>query len=76
MIRSIGLFCALALLFGGCVNRRGVSATYYNDCRPYYDVQGTYHEACDPNLIEYKDVKKAVEDALREPGTTQDKKVW
>jgi predicted GNAT superfamily acetyltransferase len=47
-----------ALLLSGCVNRRGVSAKYYNDCHEYYDSKGYYHKECDENMIEFEDVKK------------------
>lgn len=61
MIRFLWLFsgATLALLFSGCVNDRGISARYYNDCHEYYDLHGYYHKECDKNLIEFKDVKKA-----------------
>jgi len=56
----------------GCVNKRGVSATYYNDCKEYYDYQGVYHKACDDNVIEYKEVK---EKFIKPPDNSK-KKVW
>ncbi|WP_345994075.1 hypothetical protein [Sulfurimonas sp. HSL-1716] len=55
---SVLLFTLSALLFTGCVNRRGISAKYYNDCNEYYDSKGYYHKDCDKNIIEYEDVKK------------------
>jgi hypothetical protein len=77
MIRTLLALSAIALLFSGCVNKRGISATYYNDCREYYDMHGYYHKKCDENIIEYKEVKAGVKEALREEQPEQEKpKVW
>ena len=77
MIRSLLALCALMLLLGGCVNKRGISATYYNDCREYYDMHGYYHKKCDENLIEYQEVKETVKEALHEEDPADaDRKVW
>ena len=52
---------ALPLVFGACyLNERGISSTYYNDCKAYYDAAGVYHEGCKPNIIEFSDAKKLV----------------
>ena len=52
---------ALPLVFGACyLNERGISSTYYNDCKAYYDAAGVYHEGCEPNIIEFSDAKKLV----------------
>jgi len=53
----------LALFFSGCIffNERGISSTYYNDCTHYYDSMGIYHEKCDENIIDYKDLNPAQE---------------
>lgn len=52
---------ALPLVFSACyINERGISSTYYNDCKAYYDAAGVYHEGCEPNIIEFSDVKKLV----------------
>ena len=37
----------------GCVNKRGISHRYYNECKEYYDLQGYYHKECDENLVEF-----------------------
>lgn len=57
---SIFLLTLLALMLNGCVNKRGISAKYYNDCSEYYDSKGYYHKDCDENLIEFEDVKKVL----------------
>lgn len=52
---------ALLLVFSACyLNERGISSTYYNDCKAYYDAAGVYHEGCEPNIIEFSDAKKLV----------------
>ncbi len=56
MIKLLLLIITLLLLVG-CANKRGLSMKYYNDCREYYDLQGTYHEVCDENFIEYEEIK-------------------
>ncbi len=55
---TLFLLTLIVLIFSGCVNRRGVSAKYYNDCDEYYDSKGYYHKDCDENMIEFEDVKK------------------
>ena len=51
----------IPILFAGCFNERGVSLRYYNDCEEYYDMQGYYHKKCDPNLVDYADIKEALQ---------------
>jgi hypothetical protein len=55
---TLFLLILTTLMFSGCVNKRGISAKYYNDCNEYYDSKGYYHKDCDENLIEFEDVKK------------------
>lgn len=45
----------LALFLGGClwVNERGISTSYYNSCKEYYDAAGIYRKSCDENLIDW-----------------------
>ena len=43
-------------LFSGCVNKHGVSAKYYSDCKEYYDIQGFYHKECDDDMITYDEM--------------------
>jgi hypothetical protein len=75
MIKHLPLLAALALFLTGCVNERGISARYYNECREYYDLHGYHHKDCDPNLVEYDTVGKAVQDAFEE-APPADRKVW
>ncbi len=56
-----------AFLFSGCVNERGISGRYYNDCREYYDAQGYYHKKCDENIIEFQDVKNTFKEKKEPP---------
>jgi len=72
MIRFFFSASFVLLFFSGCVNERGISARYYNDCREYYDLQGYYHKKCDENIIDYKDIKGALKTEEPQPETN----VW
>lgn len=54
------LLLLLPILFAGCMNNRGISLKYYNDCEEYYDAQGYYHKQCDKNILDYSDVTNAL----------------
>lgn len=58
MYKNIIFLIITLIFFSGCVNKRGISSTYYNDCREYYDARGYYHKACDENIVEFADVKE------------------
>ncbi len=60
MYKNIIFLIISITLFSGCMNKRGISASYYNDCREYYDARGYYHKSCDENLVEFSDVKEGV----------------
>jgi hypothetical protein len=46
-------------LFSGCVNKHGISAKYYSDCKEYYDLQGYYHKKCgDDDIVTYKEMEE------------------
>jgi len=60
---KIFLFTLLMLTVSGCVNKHGISAKYYSDCKEYYDLQGYYHKECgEDDIITYdtmgKEIKK------------------
>ena len=63
MYKNIIFLIISIIVFTGCINKRGISATYYNDCREYYDARGYYHKDCDENLIEFADVKEGAVEA-------------
>ncbi len=63
MYKNIIFLMITVTLFSGCLNKRGISSTYYNDCREYYDARGYYHKTCDENLVEFADVAEGIEDA-------------
>ena len=67
MIRMCAAIFLVLLTFSGCVNKRGISAKYYNDCREYYDLQGYYHKECDENIIDFKDVGDMFKEKEPEP---------
>ena len=75
MIRT-ALIVAVLILLSGCANKRGISATYYNDCREYYDLQGYYHKVCDENLIDYKEAGEALDNTFSDKPVDLDRKVW
>lgn len=60
-MKRYSLYLLLPILFAGCVNDRGVSLRYYNNCEEYYDVQGYYHKKCDKNIFDYADITNALE---------------
>ena len=52
---KLALFLATLSIFSGCVNKHGLSAKYYSDCKEYYDLQGYYHKECgDDDIVTYK----------------------
>jgi len=63
MYKNIIFLIITLILFSGCLNKRGISSTYYNDCREYYDARGYYHKVCDDNLVEFQDVADGTVDA-------------
>ena len=49
------LLLATFFLLSGCVNKHGVSAKYYSECKEYYDLQGYYHKKCgEDDIVTYK----------------------
>ncbi len=48
----------LATLFlSGCVNKHGISAKYYSECKEYYDLQGFYHKECgEDDMVTYEEM--------------------
>jgi len=56
----------LGLLFSGCVNKHGISAKYYSDCKEYYDLQGYYHRECgDHDMITYDTMGKEIKEGAK-----------
>jgi len=54
------LLLGLSLLFSACVNKHGISAKYYSDCKEYYDLQGYYHKDCgEDDIMTYKTMSDA-----------------
>ena len=73
------------VLFSGCVNKHGVSAKYYSDCKEYYDLQGYYHKECgEDDIATYKGVTDGIIDGaeatydwvLGLDGEENQKNVW
>jgi len=56
MIKFI-LTIFIIFIFNGCVNKHGISAKYYSDCKEYYDIQGYYHKECgEDDVVTYKTI--------------------
>jgi len=67
-IIKISLLIMLSILFSGCVNKHGISAKYYSDCKEYYDLQGYYHKECGKDdIITYKEIGEALKKKKPEP---------
>ena len=62
MTKTILFFITTSIFFSGCVNKHGISAKYYSDCKEYYDVQGYYHKECgDDDIITYKEMGESIQ---------------
>ncbi len=56
MIRMTLLILA-TLFLSGCVNKHGISAKYYSECKEYYDLQGFYHKECgEDDMVTYEEM--------------------
>jgi len=67
MIKTILFLSILSILFSGCINKHGVSAKYYSDCKEYYDLQGYYHKECgEDDIFTYKEVGEGVSKVIDE----------
>ena len=60
MIKMILLLSSI-LIFTSCVNKHGISAKYYSDCKEYYDLQGFYHKECGKDdIVTYEEIGEAL----------------
>jgi len=67
MIKSTLLLILIFLIFSGCMNKRGVTAKFYSDCKEYYDLQGYYHKDCDEeNMITYEEMTHILDKEQKE----------
>jgi len=54
---KITLLLLTIFFFTGCVNKHGISAKYYSECKEYYDLQGFYHKECgEDDMVTYEEV--------------------
>jgi hypothetical protein len=60
-MRVLFLLLSTLMIFSGCVNKRGISMRYYDECNEYYDAQGYYHKDCSENMVDFP---KSVQDKL------------
>ena len=65
---KISLLILTTLLFSGCMNKHGISAKYYSECKEYYDLQGYYHKDCgEDDIVTYKEIGEYFEDEKEKP---------
>ena len=77
MIKTILFLSILSILFSGCINKHGVSAKYYSDCKEYYDLQGYYHKKCGKDdIVTYKQIKEGVSQVIETFQEKPQKNVW
>lgn len=68
MKKTILFLITLTIFFSGCVNKHGISAKYYSECKEYYDYQGYYHKECgDDDIVTYKEMGEALKKKQPEP---------
>jgi len=68
MIKLTFLLIFFSILFSGCMNKHGVSAKYYSECKEYYDYQGYYHKECgEDDIMTYKEMGDAFKKKEPEP---------
>jgi len=68
MIKTVLILITFTLLFSGCVNKHGVSAKYYSECKEYYDYQGYYHKECgEDDIFTYEEAKEALKKEKPKP---------
>jgi hypothetical protein len=73
MIKLTFLLLVSTFIFSGCINKHGISAKYYSDCKEYYDLQGYYHKECgEDDIVTYKQMG----DAFKKKEDNSDKNVW
>lgn len=54
-----------SVFLSGCVNKHGISAKYYSDCKEYYDLQGYYHKECGKDdIVTYQGIKQNTKETV------------
>ena len=68
MIKTTLYFALFSILFSACVNKHGISAKYYSECKEYYDYQGYYHKECgEDDIVTYDEMKEFFKKKKPEP---------
>jgi len=76
-ILLLSLLTLATLFLSGCVNKHGVSAKYYSECKEYYDLQGYYHRECgDDDIVTYKTMNKRIKELIKKKKPEQTSNVW
>jgi hypothetical protein len=48
----------IPIIFVGCVNKKGISLEYYDNCKEQYGLFGVYYYECPNNIINFKSKQK------------------
>jgi hypothetical protein len=76
-ILFLSLLTLATLFLSGCVNKHGVSAKYYSECKEYYDLQGYYHRECgDDDIVTYKTMNKTIQELIKKKKPEPTSNVW
>ena len=51
------IFIFIILLFSGCINKKGISLQYYDNCSEEYQLYGVYKYRCKDNIINFNSKK-------------------
>jgi hypothetical protein len=51
--RIVPFFFITLVLLSGCVNKRGLSTSYYDNCKESYDAVGVYSKECPENYLSW-----------------------
>lgn len=80
MIKLITALIFFSVFFSACMNKHGISAKYYSDCKEYYDYQGYYHKECGKDdIVTYKEMGetlKKIPEAFKKEKPEPVKNVW
>jgi hypothetical protein len=52
-MRKVIFFITILTIFTGCINKKGISLQYYDNCKESYDLFGTYKYECKDNIINF-----------------------
>ena len=63
---KLAILLTFTFIFSACVNKHGISAKYYSDCKEYYDLQGYYHKECgEDDIVTYEEIKTKTKEGIK-----------